>query len=397
MAGTGVDTQLLERMVRRIGAYLDGTSVSEESLEQVCDMFEVQAGQRAELRSALEQVGVVIQPTPEAEPQSEYRQVQRPAGKETRASANKAQTAGGPNLDAEGHARALLEDDRRNTKPWNRLLTAVEEVGLATIMREGDGNLAEDLPKGFRKSLKAHDERARAFDAFMLHNRRLVWKLAQKHLERGLEFEDLEQTGYKGLHRAIEKFDASQGHKFSTYATHWINQAMQRAIADEGRLIRLPVHVHERMVKVLAARNKLLTTNGRAPLLDIASHAGVTPDEALKALFLSAGVVSLDAPINEEGTTRGELIAQNLRVDGPADPETRVIAEDECDGILEAIESLDSREATILKLRFGFSDDDPKTLDEIGVRIGVTRERIRQIEKLAKEKVAEDLRRRGLG
>ncbi len=395
MASTGMDTQLLERLVRRVGAYLDGTSVSEESLEQVCDMFEVHAGQRTELRRALEQVGVVIQPTPKTEPQSEYRQVQRPARKE--ASADRARAAGSPSLDAEGHARALLEDDLRNTKPWNRILTAVEEVGLATIMREGDGNLAEDLPQGFRKSLKAHDERARAFDAFMLHNRRLVWKLAQRHLEKGLEFDDLEQTGYKGLHRAIEKFDASQGHKFSTYATHWINQAMQRAIADEGRLIRLPVYVHEQMVKVLAARNRLLTENGKAPLLDIANKAGVTPDEALKALLLSAGVVSLDAPINEGGTTRGEMIAQDPRADGPVDPETHVIAEDECGEILEAIESLDSREATILKLRFGFSDDDPKTLDEIGVRIGVTRERIRQIEKLAKEKVAEDLRRRGLG
>jgi len=382
-------SERLERMVRRVGAYLDGNSVSDEALNQVCDMFEVQAEQRAALRSALESAGVVVRPSDGEDFDSEPDE--RPFSRAIPGDSCD------PGSDAVQHARALLEDDRRNSKPWNRILTAIEEVGLASIIRGDNVQLSDELPPRFRKSLDANDERARAFDAFMLHNRRLVWKLANKHLGQGLEFDDAEQSGYKGLHRAIEKFDASQGHKFSTYATYWINQAIQRAIADEGRTIRIPVHVHEKIVKVLAARTKLLVENGSARLFDIASNAGVTPDQALKLLLLSAGIVSLDAPIDEDGTTRLEFVAQNIHMDGPVDPETHVVAEDECEEILDAIESLGQREAAILKLRFGFAENEPKTLDEIGVRMGVTRERIRQIEKLAKKKLAEDLRRRGIG
>nr|MDT0665141.1 sigma-70 family RNA polymerase sigma factor [Micromonospora sp. DSM 115978] len=142
-------------------------------------------------------------------------------------------------------ARRRLEEDRFVRRPQDVILSAEEEVGLARLLRPADHPLAEPLPVRYRATLDPGGEHARAFDAMVLHNQRLVSSIALQYLGRGLAKEDLFQSGFLGLFRAIELFDATQGTKFSTYATWWIRQSVTRAIANEGALIRLPVHVYE--------------------------------------------------------------------------------------------------------------------------------------------------------
>lgn len=178
-------------------------------------------------------------------------------------------------------ARQLLDRDSGRRKPWTRILEAREEVGLAVLVRGPDIPLDHPLPEGYRTHLGAGDERARAFDALMLHNIRLVWSIARVYADDGLEAEDIAQHGMLGLRRAVEKFDATKGYKFSTYASWWIRQAITRGIANDGRLIRLPVHMTERMKKVLSAQTRLFTRTGESRLADLVDETGLSPDESL--------------------------------------------------------------------------------------------------------------------
>ncbi|WP_163796892.1 sigma-70 family RNA polymerase sigma factor [Mycolicibacterium sediminis] len=277
-----------------------------------------------------------------------------------------------------------------------RVLTAREEVGLAIMMRGEGVPLSEPLPRKFRAGCADTDDRARAFDAFILHNRGLVSSLTKKYLGRGLEADDLEQSGYEGLHRAVEKYDGSAGWKFSTYATHWINQAMQRAVANFGSAIRLPVHVHEQVHKILAVRARMMDENPQVRIADIAVQAGVNVEQVREALRLGAGVVSLDKPISDDGSSSlADFVNDDRRA--TADPGEVLVEIAIRDEIREVVDSLPDREAMIVKLRFGFHDTEQQTLDAIGAQIGVTRERVRQIEKKVKEKLAGLLGERGFG
>ncbi|WP_020145923.1 RNA polymerase sigma factor RpoD/SigA [Terracoccus sp. 273MFTsu3.1] len=424
MTADCLDPQLMRRLVRRIGAYLEDGAVKEDSLNEVFGMFGADHAHRTAVRQALRSTGVAVIAPLDASAPTEFVPVGRPLTsaltsqpsssdsapaleaaeppdpKPVRAQGPPVRTVEGPDhgwlSDSINAARLLLDEDRWNPKPWKRLLTASEEVGLAALMRQGGEPLNEALPVGFRLSLSHRDERARAFDALMLHNRGLVWSLVKRHMGEGLEPEDLEQSGYSGLRRAVEMFDASQGWKFSTYATHWINQSMSRAVANEGRLVRLPVHMYERVQKVRAIRERLLVELGRAPLFDMATMAGIRPDQVLECLRLNMGIVSLDAPVGEDGGTTLEALFENDRAALP-DPASILLLVEGHAELLDAIDELPEREALIIRLRFGLDDGEPSTLDEIGQRLGVTRERVRQIESKAKVRLADLLHARGFG
>jgi RNA polymerase primary sigma factor len=401
-----LDPQLIRRIVRRVGAYLEADGISEESLDQVFEMFNADDAHRSAVARALARTGVTVIRRALAEPTVDN----GPAMRTERAADGRdagpiASTRFVPSADRNPRprrrseledARDLLVEDRKNRTPWKRLLTAREEVGLARMMRGNQIPLSEALPRGFRATCADTDDRARAFDAFVLHNRGLVWSLTKAYIGRGLEPDDLEQSGYEGLRRAVEKYDGSVGWKFSTYATHWINQALQRAVANDGRLIRLPVHVHEKVNKILAVRARLLGECRRIRVSDIADQAGVNIEQVLEALRLAAGVVSLDTPVSEDGSSSLADFVDDERW-AAADPGEAFIEVALREEIREVVESLPEREAVIVKLRFGLDGDEELTLDAIGMHLGVTRERVRQIESKVKAKLGVLLRERGFG
>jgi RNA polymerase primary sigma factor len=385
------DQAVVGRIVRRAGAFLDKGEIRRELLEDLFDMFGAEQHVREAVIGGLRATGtkIVGERTAQEQPlmpatstralETTPAAIVRPVVPSTPRSA----TSRAP-ISATDAARTVLEVDRRSGKPWRRLLTAQQEVGLATLMREQGQSLDIPLPKGFRRSLDSTDPRAEAFDALFLHNRGLVWSTISRYMGHGLDSEDLEQSGYEGLRRAVEMFDGSMGLKFSTYATHWINQSMSRAVANEGRVIRIPVHKYEQMQRVLAARNRLMLEGGRAPLFDICAATELPPEKVVECLRLSAGVVSLDAPIGDD-TSLLELLENNA--DPDADPMALVLASDLREEFNMVIDMLAEREAAVIRMRFGFDGDEPMTLDAIGQVLGVTRERVRQIEKKAKERL----------
>ncbi|SEF24709.1 RNA polymerase sigma factor, sigma-70 family [Amycolatopsis pretoriensis] len=289
-----------------------------------------------------------------------------------------------PSRSAVDRARAVLAAPMRSEDRAKRLLTAEEEVGLAQLMRPTGENLAEELPKGFRSTLPSADERAKAFDAMVLHNTGLVGSYIAKHLGAGLDYEDLYQHGLLGLMRAIEKWDGSRGLKFSTYAVNWINQHIGRAVPDEGAMIRLPVHKYEEVRKVRTVRNRLLLQQEDASVAEIAKRTGLSREKVVDCLRLSLGVISLDAPLGIDGEISfAELIPAPL--EDHSNPDYVVDRELGAELVREALSLLKEREAEVLRLRFGFDGGDELTLDKIGEHFSFTRERARQIESKAKD------------
>ncbi|MER7733072.1 sigma-70 family RNA polymerase sigma factor [Streptomyces erythrochromogenes] len=279
-------------------------------------------------------------------------------------------------------ARAVLEEDRWQRDPKRRLLKAVEEVGLAVLMRGGAGELGRDLPQEEIAALTRGSEGWQAHQCLVLHNVRLVWKVAQAYQGRGLDFEDLVQHGILGLMRAVRRFDATKGYKLSTYATWWIKQSIRRAIADEGTLIRIPVHMHEKVSKVAKAERKLLSEGRSRSVENVAVATGFTFEEVEEVRAISRSTDSLDRIIGDD-TALADLIVGPSSIPGPA----LVLTRKEFQARLRhVLEHLSERERHVLIRRTGLDGDDPETLDEIGVVFGVTRERIRQIEYKAKAK-----------
>ncbi|MFD6949111.1 MULTISPECIES: RNA polymerase sigma factor RpoD/SigA [unclassified Nocardiopsis] len=268
-------------------------------------------------------------------------------------------------------------------RPGDHILDARAEVGLAALMR-GDGDLDRDLDEKALAALDPQDERRRAFDAMVLHNRRLVYNLAFKFEGQGLETEDLAQHGMLGLMRAVAKFDGSRGYKFSTYATWWIRQAITRAIADEGALIRVPVHFHEKAAKVAAAERRLSTQGRSANAAAVAVHSGLTVTEVDQVRRLTYRTDSLDRQIRGDSTTTLlELVAGDERHALPS-PEAQLLKDEyrrETRGLLSCL--TDRREREVIERRMGWTTGDRQTLDQIGEHFGVTRERIRQIQNKA--------------
>jgi RNA polymerase primary sigma factor len=266
------------------------------------------------------------------------------------------------------------------------LLTAELEVELAQKIEAGAGAEAR-LDEGSFKGKVQEVELKRqvrqgkqAKDDFLTANLRLVVANARRYANTsGIDFLDLIQEGNLGLIRAVEKFDWRKGFKFSTYATWWIRQAITRAVADKSRTVRIPVHLHDTLAAVRSAQASLKAELGREPKPhEIAEQAGVTVDKVELAMGVAA-TVSLEQPIGEDGAQLGDFIEDQDAIDP-----VRVVEElDIADSLRRAISRLPARETRILALRYGFLDGVPRTLEEIGEEFELTRERIRQLEKLA--------------
>ena len=266
------------------------------------------------------------------------------------------------------------------------LLTAEQEVEFAQKIEAGEEaqRKIDEREYNGRKDLMDLKRRARngkgAKDAFLTANLRLVVANARRYANTsGIDFLDLIQEGNLGLIRAVEKFDWRKGFKFSTYATWWIRQAITRAIADKSRTVRIPVHLHDTLAAVRAAQASLKAELGRDPRPDeIAEEAGVTVDKVELALGV-ADTVSLEQPVGEDGAQLGDFIEDEEAVDPVQVTEDMDIA----NSLRKSIDRLPEREGRILALRYGFLDGVPRTLEEIGEEFNLTRERIRQLEKLA--------------
>jgi RNA polymerase primary sigma factor len=271
------------------------------------------------------------------------------------------------------------------------LLTAEQEVDLAKrieagLFAEHKLETATGLDDKFRRDLELVAEDGRRAKAHMLEaNLRLVVSVAKKYSDRGLSLLDVVQEGNLGLIRAVEKFDYTKGYKFSTYAMWWIRQAIQRGFADSARTIRLPVHVLEMLSKLSRVERDMHQRLGREPTPEeLAVELDRTPDQIEELLRTSRQPISLDSTIGEDGETSiGDLIED---VDAPEASELvdrQLMAEQ----LRSALDALTPREATIMAMRFGLYDGNPHTLDEIGRALGLTRERIRQLEKQSLSKL----------
>ena len=256
------------------------------------------------------------------------------------------------------------------------LLTAEEEVKLSQQMEKGG------------------EEGKYAADRLTEANLRLVVSIAKRYVGRGMPFLDLIQEGNIGLIKAVEKYDYQKGFKFSTYATWWIRQAITRAIADQARTIRIPVHMVETINKLIRIQRQLLQDLGREPTPEeIAKEMGITPERVREIQNMSQEPVSINTPIGEEEDSRlGDFIPDEnapVPVDAAAFPLLK-------EQLLEVLETLTDREQQVLRLRFGLDDGRARTLEEVGKVFNVTRERIRQIEAKALRKLRQPSRSRKL-
>lgn len=252
----------------------------------------------------------------------------------------------------------------------------LKDIGKIPLLSpERETYLAEQIALG---SKVAKDELIEA-------NLRLVVSIAKRHVGKGMYFLDLIQEGNLGLIKAVEKFDYSKGYKFSTYATWWIRQAITRAIADQARTIRIPVHMVETIHKVSRTARQLLQEFGREPTTDeIAERLGITSEKVREIMKIAQDPVSLETPIGEEEDSHLGDFVEDMDSPAPSDTASYALLREQLCNILH---TLTPREEQVIKLRFGLEDGRPRTLEEVGKQFQITRERIRQIEAKALRKL----------
>jgi RNA polymerase primary sigma factor len=252
------------------------------------------------------------------------------------------------------------------------LLTKSEEVQLAKRIEMGDRH---------------------AKDRLIRANLRLVISIAKNYYTQDMDFLDLIQEGNTGLIRAVEKFDYRRGFKFSTYATWWIRQAITRAIANQDRNIRIPVHMIEKINKMARTERKLLQETGKEPTDDdLAAELEVHSDEIQEIRRIAQRTTSLETPVGDEGDAELGDFIQSQNIPDPVDAVSRVMAEE---SLAKVLGSMDERERKVVELRFGFKGEEPRTLAEVSARFNVSRERIRQIEAMALKKIKWALENQG--
>jgi len=315
-------------------------SVTQDEIALALDELDLDAGQIDDFYRTLEELQIDIVAAPEPEEKDE------PAQAEAREISTDS-------------LQLFLKDIGKVD-----LLTAAQEVELAKRIERGDGQAKQTMIQS---------------------NLRLVVSIAKNYRNQGLPFLDLIQEGTLGLIRAVEKFDWRRGYKFSTYATWWIRQAVARALADKARTIRMPVHIVERMQKLNRAERTLWTQLGREPTLEeIAEEANLPIAQAHEVKAAARASTSLDQPV---GDTEDAVFGDFVAGDGPL-PDEQVEVSLRCQALAEALAALSERERKVLILRYGLDDAEPKTLEEIGRRLGLTRERVRQIETEALKRLA---------
>ena len=274
---------------------------------------------------------------------------------------------------AESMEKYFSQEGVQIDDPVRMYLKEIGKIPLLTPEREM--YLAEQISLG---SKSAKDELIEA-------NLRLVVSIAKRHVGKGMYFLDLIQEGNLGLIKAVEKFDYSKGYKFSTYATWWIRQAITRAIADQARTIRIPVHMVETIHKVSRTARTLLQELGREPTTDeIAEKLGITADKVRDIMKIAQDPVSLETPIGEEEDSHLGDFVEDLDSPAPSESASYALLREQLCNILH---TLTQREEQVIKLRFGLEDGRPRTLEEVGKQFKITRERIRQIEAKALRKL----------
>ncbi len=327
--------------------------VSFEAVARALEEVEVTKEQVSELHGYLEEQGIDVVGADGRVAEGESRRV------EAAAEARRAERLAPKQAQIDLTVEPSLDSLRLYLRSIGRvpLLTATQEVELARRIERGD------------MSAKQHMTEA---------NLRLVVSIAKGYLGRGLTFLDLIQEGSLGLIRAVEKFDYRRGYKFSTYATWWIRQAVSRAAADKGRTIRMPVHMVEKLNKVVHAERQLVQSLGREPVPEeIARELGIAVGEVRDILRLAQQPVSLEKPVGEEDESELGDFVEDV---GAASPFELASGNLRTDNLHRALAALPTREREVIELRFGLTGGRPQTLEEVGRAFNVTRERIRQIE-----------------